>query len=380
MSRPWPAPRRAEYVRVVVPARAPRTGRDALAATGWRLIVVMALLSSVYSTVVIVLASHRIGRDIFVSFMEVGTVLLRDGGMVAHPGVREIAAGIAVHMSADMLWTVLFFRFGARWLGGLRPARMLALAPLWAVATEALEYHVLLPWLQPVLIVQTPFWVGLGIHLASVATYGVVFAANAGDGPAAARHDRIGRRVAGALAVVLIALGVAEILCAARREPAWPHAAERAAGFDGAFMRRMAAHHAAGVTLAALAAERASGEDLRALGRLMVAEQEGEIASFERWWESWFGGALPPPPAAEHATMRGMPSDQTLAALDAARGAEFDRRFVDVMVLHHEGAVQMATDAWHHARDPRLRLLATQISHTQEAQITRMLGIQAARR
>ena len=76
----------------------------------------------------------------------------------------------------------------------------------------------------------------------------------------------------------------------------------------------MAAHHAQGVELAGLAAARAQDPHLRALARLMVANQAGEIAAFEQWWRSWFGAPLPPATAEDHAAMPGMVPAATVAS------------------------------------------------------------------
>lgn len=48
----------------------------------------------------------------------------------------------------------------------------------------------------------------------------------------------------------------------------------------------MTAHHSVGVDLATLAASNSGSRELRDLGRLMVANQIGEIAIMQRWWPS----------------------------------------------------------------------------------------------
>jgi uncharacterized protein (DUF305 family) len=42
--------------------------------------------------------------------------------------------------------------------------------------------------------------------------------------------------------------------------------------------------------------------------------------------------------------MPGMLSAEQLAALDKARGAEWDRLFLTAMIRHHEGAIKMVDD------------------------------------
>jgi uncharacterized protein (DUF305 family) len=131
----------------------------------------------------------------------------------------------------------------------------------------------------------------------------------------------------------------------------------------------MSAHHAVGVTLARMAASNADDRQLQRLGRLMVANQAGEIDIMSRWWRSWMGSAMPPLTAEEHVHVPGMPDAATIARLSEQRGQRFDADFTPVMIAHHRGAVQMAERAWRQAADPRVRLLADSIRHAQTRQI-----------
>jgi uncharacterized protein (DUF305 family) len=69
--------------------------------------------------------------------------------------------------------------------------------------------------------------------------------------------------------------------------------------------------------------------------------------------------AAPTPPAAE------APKPDT---------APFDRMFIDMMVPHHQGAVEMAHIALERAEHPELKVMAQAIVSSQEAEIARMKG------
>ena len=343
--------------------------------TIWSTALVTALLAATFSTLLIVFSSHQIGRDVELSFMDLGTILLGDSGVVMEPTWREIGAGLAFHMFADISWAVLFFGVGARLTWQLRPVELLLAAPFWALATEAAEYHVILPWLQPLVLIQTPFWIGLTVHLASGAAYPLFYWVRLRfAGPGAADYARFGRGTALVLAGALVAaLGTAG-LHQLRREPYLPlFGGARAGAFDQSFFRMMSAHHHVGVEMASLAAAQAASEDVRLMGRLMVAEQQAEIEAQQRWWHSWFGGKLPSPTTEEHAIMPGMPPPGALEQLAASGGSDFDQQFLDLMIRHHEGAVQMSDQAWSRAADPRVRIFAIQIRHAQTRQIARMM-------
>jgi len=135
----------------------------------WLVAAAMGLITSSFSTLFVLLVGDRIGRDVALSWMEVGLVVLRDSGAVAEPGVREVVVGIAVHQAADFSWAFLFFGVLAPFTWRFHPAQLLAIAPLWALTTAAVEYWLILPWLQPLLIMQTPFWIAAAVHLSSAA-------------------------------------------------------------------------------------------------------------------------------------------------------------------------------------------------------------------
>ncbi|OLP20044.1 hypothetical protein BST81_02055 [Leptolyngbya sp. 'hensonii'] len=71
-------------------------------------------------------------------------------------------------------------------------------------------------------------------------------------------------------------------------------------------------------------------------------------------------------PATDHANM-----DHNAMDLGAA-DADFDLRFMNAMIPHHEGAVAMAKDALTKAQHPELRQLANEIIASQQAEIDQM--------
>ncbi|MBY0507738.1 MAG: DUF305 domain-containing protein [Bryobacteraceae bacterium] len=327
-------------------------------------------MTSTFSTLVIVFGSHRIGRGVGLSFMEVGMVLLRDKAVTRDPEWPGVLAGIVVHQSADIFWAVVFWGLLAQFTWSLRPRTVLALALPWALATVAIEYFVFLPLNQPLLPMQTPFWTAAGVHISSAAAYPVFYWIRKLI-TGIEEHVRFARRAALALGGLLVLTAGVEALCERHMEPYWPLLSD-SKSFDQDFMRRMTAHHEVGRELALMAAETASRERLRTVARLMAAEQGAETDALRRWWISWFGGSIPPLSDAEHAATPGMPSPKAIQALARLQGSEFDSQFVDMMTVHHEGAIQMSKEAQSGAADVSLRLLANQIIHAQARQISYM--------
>jgi uncharacterized protein (DUF305 family) len=344
----------------------------------WRAALLTGLLTSMFSSLVNVLGSHHIGLGVAVSLMDVGLVLLGYDGARVEPGLREVGAGLLVHQSADVFWAVVFFGLVAKWTLRLGPGTVLALAPVWAAATAAVEYYALLPWLQPLLRMQTPYWVAFGVHLSSAAAYPLHFwVRRIVPRPEHADRSGFGRATAVALGGVLLLLGAAEALCESGRLPYLSSASGSRREFDQSFLRKMTVHHEVGVRMSLLAAEMGESEELRMLGRLMTAEQVSEIERMDRWWRSCFGGEIPQISHSELGAVAGMPPPGAVEELARMSGAPFEARFVDLMVPHHEGAVAMSDDAWERASDPRLRQLADQIQHAQRAQIARMKALRS---
>jgi uncharacterized protein (DUF305 family) len=110
---------------------------------------------------------------------------------------------------------------------------------------------------------------------------------------------------------------------------------------DILFMQRMVSHHEQALEMTALVAGRSDGPDLASLAERIEISQRDEIAQMGHWLDE--RGAEGPGPHASHAPhdMPGMLSDDQLSQLEHARGAEFDRLFLEFMIRHHEGALTM---------------------------------------
>jgi uncharacterized protein (DUF305 family) len=145
---------------------------------------------------------------------------------------------------------------------------------------------------------------------------------------------------------------------------------------DQAYIRHMSAHHAQGIDLARIAAERAQDPHLRKLAMLMVASQAGENRIFETWWLSWFDTEMPDCSAEERAAMPGFLTLAEMRQIKAAPVDHFDSTFVELMSKHHRGAVKMADQMWHSPGDIRLRVMAHAIRHEQQGEIALMEHVQ----
>ena len=71
----------------------------------------------------------------------------------------------------------------------------------------------------------------------------------------------------------------------------------------------------------------------------------------------------------------GMMSDDDMAALEAAEGAEAARLFLEQMITHHEGAIEMAQAEMSQGRHPDVIALAQTIADAQTAEIALMRAL-----
>jgi uncharacterized protein (DUF305 family) len=73
--------------------------------------------------------------------------------------------------------------------------------------------------------------------------------------------------------------------------------------------------------------------------------------------------------------MAGMLSPEQLAELARAEGAEFDRLFLELMIYHHEGALDMVAELFSSpgaGQDTEIFRFASHVDADQRAEIARM--------
>ena len=72
-----------------------------------------------------------------------------------------------------------------------------------------------------------------------------------------------------------------------------------------------------------------------------------------------------------------MSADQ-MAALEAASGPDFDRLFLEMMIEHHEGAIEMAQTELEDGEDADALDLAQSIADSQAAEVEEMQALLGA--
>ena len=70
--------------------------------------------------------------------------------------------------------------------------------------------------------------------------------------------------------------------------------------------------------------------------------------------------------------MPGMMTDEQMAALEKARGPEFDRLFLEGMIRHHQGAITTAQTEINSGKHPDAITLARDIADSQQKEVDAM--------
>lgn len=148
---------------------------------------------------------------------------------------------------------------------------------------------------------------------------------------------------------------------------------------DVMFVQMMIPHHEQAIEMADLVLD-TTGIDTAVidLATDIKAAQGPEIAQMEQWLDDW---GMPSMPGGHggHGGMDGMLSEAELQRLADAEGDEATRLFLEGMIEHHEGAIDMAEEVIDDGENAAVRELADTIIVTQQAEIDLMRDLLAAR-
>jgi uncharacterized protein (DUF305 family) len=125
---------------------------------------------------------------------------------------------------------------------------------------------------------------------------------------------------------------------------------------DVAFMRAMISHNGQAVVMAVMATSHGASAPVAEFCKKLMVTERDEIRLMQGWLKER-GQPVPEsmpskrrladqdtisPTADELAAMPGMPTPTQMKQLEQARGAQWDRLFLAMMLRHHEGALSMA--------------------------------------
>jgi uncharacterized protein (DUF305 family) len=199
--------------------------------------------------------------------------------------------------------------------------------------------------------------------------------------------------VAALVAVLLVGAAGGMLLTSAR--DGGDAAAPSLESVDVGFALDMRVHHMQAVTMAGIERDRTEDPVLRGLAFDIESTQLAQASEMAGWLTVWVRPNLPDPGAghmewmSENGThahsdgnggkttgevqrMPGMATSEEINKLRKLSGAELDTYFLQLMLRHHEGGLEMAQYAAKHAGKGYVRNLATKIVESQQNESSMM--------
>jgi uncharacterized protein (DUF305 family) len=138
---------------------------------------------------------------------------------------------------------------------------------------------------------------------------------------------------------------------------------------DVTFAQGMVPHHEQAIAMAKLVDGRTRNAKVVDLAARIQKAQDPEIQQLNGLLKEW--GAAPSGEHSAHGPMSG----EDLAKLGQAKDAAFDRQWLEMMVEHHEGAIEMAKTLLQQGSNAEVKALAQKVIDGQQAEITEMRAL-----
>ena len=148
--------------------------------------------------------------------------------------------------------------------------------------------------------------------------------------------------------------------------------------FDLRFVDGMILHHQGAIAMSEAALENSQRSEVKELAQNIIKEQKEEISQMQSWRQTWYPRAGSDP-GMYHAqmghSMEMSDEMQSSMRMDSELGKaddEFDLRFINGMIPHHEGALMMAEEGLKNSDRPEIKQVSNDILKTQQAEIDLM--------
>ena len=207
--------------------------------------------------------------------------------------------------------------------------------------------------------------------------------------------NRTRRLVAFGVALALVAVGAFAIGRLSTSFVGTPSNTSAAAGFA----RDMQVHHDQGVELAMIIRDESDDDDIRLLAYDIATTQSNQSGQMQAWLNSWQLPQNSPEPAMtwmtrptltgaghNHGTegahspgdpMPGLATADQITELKSLTGAPAEKLFLQLMIAHHQGAIEMAEAVLDRTDVRVVTQLATTIVTSQTAEIEYMQSLLA---
>ena len=152
---------------------------------------------------------------------------------------------------------------------------------------------------------------------------------------------------------------------------------------DVGFYQDMTTHHEQAVLMAQLGVFNSENQTVRSMAQEIIVLQSVQIGEMRTDLETWGHSTTERPDRAmewmsmsvPYEEMPGMATEAELDALQAARGAEADALFLELMAEHHRGGIHMAQYAEAEAGEESVRLFANRMGRSQALEVNEFAAL-----
>ncbi|SDJ30621.1 Uncharacterized conserved protein, DUF305 family [Frankineae bacterium MT45] len=151
---------------------------------------------------------------------------------------------------------------------------------------------------------------------------------------------------------------------------------------DAGFSRDMATHHTQAVSMAGYTRDNSSDPAVKLLAFDIETSQQFQLGQMDGWLTSWGLGRTSDLPEMSwmgssmqmqsNGLMPGLATQAEVAKLKTLKGKALDIYFLQLMLRHHQGGVQMAQYAAEHAETDYVRTTAQAMVAAQQNEIIEM--------
>lgn len=148
---------------------------------------------------------------------------------------------------------------------------------------------------------------------------------------------------------------------------------------DAGFARDMSTHHTQAVIMAGYERDNTSSRSLRLLAYDIETSQQSQIGEMQGWLDAWGLSRTSTRPEmawmaghmhmAASGLMPGMATPDQVTRLESLHGTALDILFLQLMIHHHQGGIEMANYAAQHASEDYVRTMAQSIATAQTNEI-----------
>jgi len=137
---------------------------------------------------------------------------------------------------------------------------------------------------------------------------------------------------------------------------------------DVDFVNMMIVHHQGAIDMATTEITSGKDENMKTMANNIIKDQQKEIATMKSWLEK----------NKDKKSTSGDNSKKLMESMDDMMDHDMkmtgdpDKDFVSMMIMHHEGAIDMAEVEVDNGTDPQIKKMAQEIINKQEAEIKQM--------